>query len=354
LKIKKYVIFEEYYVYSFYTRINMNKKQKILVTGANGFIGSHILKYLSDKKEYEVTGLVRKTSDLFRLGGKKYRLLYASLDEPMDDITGGMDIVIHTAAISNIVGSYKDIYKANVDGTLNLIKASVKNGVRRFVHFSSTVVYGFNGNLDTTEDIAKKPFNNNYCKTKTLTEERLEDFKERIELIILRPSCVFGPTDTKYTYLLLKNLEKGLPGFIKGGISLTSPCYVDNLVAATHKAIITEKGLGEAFNITDGNDIPWKTFLIMAAGSINSRPPHIPVAPGPIFVLANILKIFHSLFKTKNPPVIAPYTIAMAAKNFSFSIEKAKELLNYRPVCTTEEGIKKSSEWYLEHNGTPN
>ncbi|HEB29959.1 MAG TPA: NAD(P)-dependent oxidoreductase [Spirochaetes bacterium] len=327
----------------------MNKNQKILVTGANGFIGSHILKYLSDKKEYEVTGLVRKTSDLFRLGGKKYRLLYASLDEPMEGITRGMDIVVHTAAISNIVGCYKDIYRANVDGTLKLIKASVKNGVRRFVHFSSTVVYGFNGNVDTTEDKAKNPFNNNYCKTKTLTEERLEDFKDLIELIILRPSCVFGPMDTKYTYLLLKNLENGLPGFIKGGKSLTSPCYVDNLVSAAHRAVITEKGLGEAFNITDGNDIPWKTFLGMAAGSINSRPPRIPVPPGPIFVLAKFLKIFHDILKTKNPPVISPYTIAMAAKNFSFSIEKAKKLLNYQPVCTTAEGIKKSAVWYLEH-----
>ena len=327
----------------------MNNRQKILVTGANGFIGSHILKYLSEKKEYEVTGLVRKTSDLFRLGGKKYRLLYASLDEPMGDITCGMDIVIHTAAISNIVGSYKDIYRANVDGTLNLIKASINNGVRRFVHFSSTVVYGFNGNLDTSEDKAKNPFNNNYCITKTLTEERLEEFKDRIELIILRPSCVFGPMDTKYTYLLLKNLEKGLPGFIKGGRSLTSPCYVDNLVAATYSAIITEKGLGEAFNVTDGNDIPWNTFLDMAAGSIDSKPPRIPVPPGPVFVLSKILKIFHGLLKTKTPPVIAPYTIAMAAKDFSFSIEKAKKLLDYKPVRTTEEGIKKSSQWYLEY-----
>lgn len=330
----------------------MSEKLNILITGANGFIGSHLLKYFSDKKEFRVTGLVRKTSNLFRLEDGKYDLSYASINEPLKEITRGFDTVIHTAAKPSDWGNYDDFYRTNVEGAVNLITASINSGVERFIHFSSTVVYGFKGNMKTSENKGKNPFNNNYCLTKTLAEDRLTAFKGRIDLIILRPSNVYGPMDTTFTYPFFKSIENGLFGWPNGGRVLTSPCYVKNLVSATEKALLTLNGPGEAYNITDGYDIPWSLFLSMTAEAIKAKPPRIPVPSRPLFIISEILENIYKLVRSKKPPVITPYRIAMTSKDYSFSIEKARALLNYNPEHTTLQGIQESAGWYHEYKKT--
>ena len=327
----------------------MSVKLNILITGANGFIGSRLLKYFSEKKELRVTGLVRETSNLFRFGDRRYELLYASINDPLKEITKGFDAVIHTAAKSSDWGNYDGFYKNNVEGAVNLITASIQSGVRRFIHFSSTVVYGFKGNLKTPENKVKNPFNNNYCLTKSLAEEKLTAFKERIELIILRPSNVFGRMDTTFTYPFFKTIENGLFGWPNGGRALTSPCYVKNLVSATEKALYTVNGIGEAYNITDGYDIPWSLFLSMAAEAIKVKPPRFPVPSRPLFIISWVLDNIYKLAGSKKPPVITPYRIAMTSKDYSFSIEKARSLLKYTPPYTTEEGIQESAGCYHEY-----
>jgi nucleoside-diphosphate-sugar epimerase len=334
----------------------MPNQLRILITGANGFIGSHLLKYFSIKSDYKVAGLVRKSSNLFRLGGGRqgggrqdgghFDLITASLNDNLERITEGFDVVIHTAGRASDWGSYKDFYQTNVTGTHNLLRSSVQNGVRRFIHYSSTVVYGFKGNRNVTEDQELHPFHNGYCLTKTLSEKQVMGFRDRIELIILRPSNVFGPYDTTATYPMLLGIEKELIGWPKGGKVLTSPCFVRNLVLATEKAIQTKKGLGEAYNITDGNDIFWIDYLSMIATELKKKPPRLSVSSGILYMSALFLEIIYKIFQSSKPPVITPYRIAISSKDYSFSIEKAKILLNYQPRYTTLEGIRESITWY--------
>lgn len=331
----------------------MSKQINILVTGANGFIGSHILKYLAGEKEYNVTGLVRKTSNRFRLCGKKYNLSYASLNEPLEKFTKGIDTVIHTASNTNDWGKNGDIYRTNIDGTVNLLRASVKNGVNRFIHFSSTVVYGFDGNFKTTEDKKPDPFHNGYCITKALAEKEVLRFRDKIEIVILRPSNVFGPFDIKFTYLFIWAIKKGLPAFPKRGKTLTSPCYVKNLVSATERALKTKEGLGEAYNITDGNDIPWIEYLEIIARELRKKPPRLTVPTKPLYYATHILEKSFKLLKISKRPIITPHDIAHVAKDYSFSIEKAKSLLGYVPLFKTEEGIRESVAWYNQVKELP-
>ena len=86
----------------------MSTPLNILITGANGFVGSHLLRYLSEKHVDRVTGLVRPTSNLERLGDKQYRLLYSSLNDPLEEIMKGFDAVIHTAANTTYWGNSDD------------------------------------------------------------------------------------------------------------------------------------------------------------------------------------------------------------------------------------------------------
>jgi nucleoside-diphosphate-sugar epimerase len=324
----------------------------VLVTGANGFVGSHLLRHLSEKHHYRVTGLVRRTSNLSRLCDKQYSLLYGSINDPLERFTKGFDAVIHTAANTTYWGNSDEVYKTNLEGTINLFKASMSAGVRRFIHFSSTVVYGFDGNIDTVESSAMKPFKSGYCRSKAMAEKELQRAGRDMELVILRPSNIFGPSDIVFSYLIIQAVEKGiLFAFPKGGKTLTSPCYVKNIVSAVESALQTRTGFGEAYNITDGRDMQWKTYLDIIAGEFGKKPPRISVPVKPLFCTAKILEGINTILRIKSRPFITPHDIAHVAEDYSFSIEKAKTKLGYDPPYTTEQGIEETVRWYRELEG---
>jgi len=327
-----------------------NSKIKILITGANGFIGSHLLRRFSTMNGFQVVGLVRESSDLFRLAGGSYDLRYALLNDPLEDILPGFDVVIHTAARSSDWGEYESFYRTNVDGTVNLVRAAVACGVGRFIHFSSTVIYGFSGNRLTGEDSPPAPFNNPYCLTKVMAEQELLRYRNRIHLITLRPSNVFGPGDLTTTYPLFEALRSGMTGFPAGGRYVTSPCYIDNLVSATESALRAECLSGETFNISDGNDITWSEFLARIAQELGVNPPRFAISSGLLRPVAWGLEKLYTLFYSSNPPAITPYRIAQVVNDYSFSIKKAKKLLGYLPPTSTEEGIRESVKWFNEYS----
>jgi nucleoside-diphosphate-sugar epimerase len=324
------------------------RKPRVLVTGANGFIGSHIVRRLAAAKAYRVSGLVRRTSDLWRLESLPVGLVYGSLNSPVGAALEGFDTVVHASARVSDWGNYEDFYRTNVEGTAGLLEAAVKSGVRRFVHLSSVAVYGFHGALNTAEESPRRPFPNPYCATKALAEERVLEYGDRLEIVVLRPSNVFGPFDTSFTVPLLKSMEKGLPAFPGGGKSLTSPCYVGNLAHAVERAMLTKSGIGEAFNVSDGADIPWKSFLDLVGRELGVPPPRIPVPPGPLLALSIVIERLYRAVGSKRPPLITPYRIAQAIKDYSFSVEKARRHLGYEPPFTTAEGVRESVRWYRD------
>ncbi len=324
----------------------MNRPHNILITGANGFIGSHLLKCLSVKSSSRVCGLVRRSSNLFRLHSGSFELLRGSITDPLDGIMRGFDAVIHTAGKASDWGPYEDFHSHNVYGTLNVAKSAIRCGVKKLVYFSSTVLYGFTGHVLTDENAPLNPFSNNYCKTKTIAEEKLLELKNDINIVVLRPSNVFGPYDVSFTYRLLKSLDKGLFGFPRGGKPLTSPCYVGNLVDATEKALKTDIGSGHAFNISDGADISWRALLGMIAEAMNRKPPACAVPFAPLYAASVLLEKFYTLAGARTPPPITPYRIAISSRDYSFSVEKARNMLGYSPPFSTLEGIKESVAWY--------
>ncbi len=330
----------------------MHGKKRLLITGASGFIGSHFLKHFESLEGLDVWGLVRGTSNLFRLQDGPHNLLRASLDDPLETTLKGVDCVIHTAGLASDWGTWEEFYRVNVEGTLNLLRTSIAGGVKRFIYLSSTVVYGMKGNRNTTEEQKPEPFRQHYCLSKYLAEKKVFEHSGKIELFVLRPSNVFGPLDTKFTHPLIEGIDRGLRAFPKGGKTITSPCYVKNLAKAVELCVEVEEGFGEAYNITDGNDMPWQKFLSLIADELGKNPPGISLPTAPLYIFSFILEKLYTLFGSSNPPLLTPYRMAQVSRNYSFSIEKAKTLLNYKPFFTTLEGVRESVRWYLEHKGS--
>ncbi|HEX8783988.1 MAG TPA: NAD-dependent epimerase/dehydratase family protein, partial [Steroidobacteraceae bacterium] len=230
----------------------------ILVTGANGFIGSHVVERLL-RDGRKVRGLVRASSDLTFLKGVDVELVRgdivdrASLDDPMR----GVEDAVHAAGFVSDWGSRDVCLSVNVHGTRNVIEAARAAGVRRLVHISTAALHGFPGARNQDESTPMPETSFAYCESKKQAER--EVFASGLEATAIRPGNVFGPRDHTFIEKYAHALEQGRGGYIGGGRSWTCPAYVENLADAIALACFEPAAAGEAFLATDGLDIDWRT-----------------------------------------------------------------------------------------------
>lgn len=323
--------------------------KRFLITGINGFIGSNLAERLI-KDGHRVNGLIRKSSDLKFLKGLELELFFGdvtdkqSLVEPLKDV----DIVVHVAALASDWGSYDSFYKANVFGTQNIAEEASNSGVKRFVHISSTVVHGFPNCKNINEDfpLVKSIFP--YCDTKRIAEEWLFEFakKTQMEITAIRAGNVFGVKDRTFAEKYCDALMQGKGGYIDGGRHWTNTLYIDNLIDAIVLASFEPNAVGEAFIITDGNEITWKEVTYKYADTLGIKRPTLSTPFWLGYSIAFILEMIYKLFQSKNPPILTRYRISNGGTDYHFSIEKAKKLLNYKPKVGLDEGIKRTIAWY--------
>ena len=193
---------------------------RILVTGANGFVGAMLCKKLIEKGE-RVRGLVRKTSDLSLLEGVPVEKVVGSLEDStsLKSAVKDIDLVYHVAAAVTDWGTLDYFQQVNVEGTRNILNASVQAGVKRFIFVSSVVVHSFIGAQDMNEDSPQLPTPFPYCQTKREAESLVMDCHRtgKMDVTVVRPGDIYGPGDRVSLLKMAKMLESGKMAYIKGG-----------------------------------------------------------------------------------------------------------------------------------------
>lgn len=222
---------------------------KALVTGANGFIGSHLCAALL-KRGYEVRGLVRKTSNLKWLEGLELELVYGSLEdeESLSRAVEGVEVVFHTAAVVR-ARQKADFVRVNYEGTERLVRVAVAAGVKRFVLFSSVAAAGpvqVGRSLSDKEVPTPVSF---YGQAKLAAERAVLKYKESLHLVILRFPAVYGPRD-RDGLLMWRMFSRGVAPIMGGTFSLV---YVEDAVRAAILAGEKSCPSGSVFFISDGN-----------------------------------------------------------------------------------------------------
>ena len=324
---------------------------KAIVTGANGFVGSNLVRrLLSDG--WAVSGIVRKTSDLSFLRGLDVQLVDAGLED-VDVLArafAGADVVFHCASRASDWGSMDVFRKANVATAERVMQAAAQAGAGRVVYISSTVVYGFGGHVDTPETAPLRPERFPYCVTKLEAERMVERIgrDRKLPYSIIRPGNVFGPNDRITTIHLFKFLRAGKFAYVNGGRTLTCPTYVENLVDAIVLAGTKPAAAGEAFTITDGLRITWREYIEKICSALTTPPPRLSIPGGPAYAAAAVAEGLFKLFRAKDPPPITRYRIAQVRRDYHFSIEKARRLLGFEPKVGLEEAIRRTARWYEE------
>lgn len=321
---------------------------KILITGGNGFIGSHVVKRMVSEG-HEVNVLVRKTSDLSLLKDLPVRYFYGdiTLFPTLEPAVKGVDKVIHVAGLAADWGPYDLFEKINYKGTINVAKAAAAAKVLRFVYISTVAFHGF-GKINVKEDDPPAENLIPYAETKWMAEKWLWEYAKVVpmEISAVRPGNVFGINDHTFISKYIQAMLKGKFAEINHGKAKTCPVYVDNLVDIISLALHEPKAAGQAYLATDGLDITWHEFNTELARHLKIPAEFSSIPYGLAMTAARLYYGFHRLFKIKSEPFLTPYRVNNGGLDYHFSIEKLKDHFGYQPRIKLETAMEKTVDWY--------
>ncbi|HEY9901633.1 MAG TPA: NAD-dependent epimerase/dehydratase family protein [Candidatus Sericytochromatia bacterium] len=243
---------------------------KALVTGANGFTGSHLVKALEQNGD-TVLGLVRKSSNLSRLSNCNVQLIYGDLSDryTLSRAMTGVDTVFHTAAYVELgIVDEAEMERVNVEGTRAVLEVAQAIGVAKMVYCSTIGVFGDTQGqvIDETFQRTQTNFSSAYDRTKYEAQQLVDQFAAQgLPVVSILPSGIFGADDPHFGPVMQQFLKGGLKLWA-GGDRVTGIVHVDDLVAAM--ILAAEKGKpGEYYIISAGDLTTREMFNILSQDS---------------------------------------------------------------------------------------
>lgn len=325
------------------------KGLRALVTGASGFIGGRLAERLATEEGVLVQAMVRNTKKAERLKKLPLEIVEADLTSPssLGKAVAGCDLVFHCAAVVRETGARHEFMQTNVEGTRNLLTACSKEGVKKFIHFSSVAVYGLNPPDGADETTPVHPCGNLYCDTKIEAEKAVVEFhhQKKLPIVVIRPANVYGPHSNPWTVRPMELVNSGEMLLINGGTGLCNYVYIDNLLDASLAATKREELSGEIYLISDGDAVPWKIFFGYYAAM--AAKPKIRSVPKWLAHLIGLGMEMGARF-TGKPPKFTREAVKFLTRRARFSIEKAKRDLGYQPRYSLEEGMHLTKLWLQE------
>lgn len=249
----------------------------VLVTGATGFVGCRLVERLVLGTDFNVRAAIHRFSGpgLARLSRLPVELLQADLLDPnsLEAASENCNIIIHLAYGSS--GDNKTKREITVSGTENILKAALKNGIQKVIHFSTAAVHGLNPEKPLINESA--PFTKShdvYIKSKVEAEKIVWQYHKEhgLSVVVFRPPIIYGPYGAYWTARIVDEIRKGAI-LANGGIGAANLIYVDNLIDAVLLAMENDSGDGEAFIIVDDDELNWKEVYEAYAGMLDSYPP---------------------------------------------------------------------------------
>ncbi len=329
----------------------------ILITGASGFVGGRLTEYLLNQG-YDVLATGRSKLAVKRLEamGAEYRVGNLLDADFVASLVKEVDAVVHAAALSATWGSYQRFYMANVEPTHQLLEAALASDRDiRFIQVSSGSVYvQMQHQLEIQEDFVPTQFINHYAATKHKADQLVLQAIERgLSAIILRPRAIYGRGDFTIMPRVLRAYHAGRLKVIGKGNTICSMTTIQNFCEAVELAVQTQKpeAIGQIYNITNAEPTRlWDMIAKVFEGlGLDWKGRKIPFWV--IRQVAQILEIVASLRTTEEEPVLTQYAVGQLYYSNTFSIEKAKRLLNYAPSQSNMEGLQEFVDWWKKREG---
>lgn len=260
-----------------------------LVTGAAGFMGSHVVEHLAKKGvRVRATARPRKATPFF--DGLGVEFVGADLTKPETIpplFEGGVDRVFHLGAICNFSTPYEKLYPTNVLGVERITGFALEAGVKRFVHVTSTSVYGPYRGRPFREDDPREP-QDDYGRSKRDGEDALfRRIEEGLPAIVTRPCTVYGPrcNDGAGKAFSRPTSISAIPG---NGRQLLSNIRAEDVAAAIEHLSHLDDVVGQVYNLADESNPTVGESLTLAAGAFGAKPPKMHVPVGVVKAMAKV------------------------------------------------------------------
>ena len=319
---------------------------KVLVTGAHGFIGSHLVdKLLAEGAS--VRALVSPWGRLDNLAGvlarPRLELVHADITRPetLRGVCDETELVYHAAARVADYGPDKAFQRVNVQGTENLLREAERAGVKRLVLVSSVAVHRYSGFRDADPRLRPRDGTiNAYARSKIAAENTLRG--AGLETVVVRPGLwPFGPRDPNFRRVA-EALKKGMFPLVGGGKAVLNTAYSENLVNGLWLAGTVPQAAGRTYVLADAGAPSWKVVLTELAALLHAPAPRLSLPGSLTEPLGEAVERIYGLVGTKREPLLTRYRGALMRRDVHFSTAAAERELEYHPRISWQEGLART------------
>ncbi len=319
---------------------------KVLVTGATGFVGSHLVDKLLEKY-YEVYCLKRNTSSTKWLDGKNVKYVEGDLfsNESLEKCIKEMDYVFHVAGV--VKSKTKEgFFKGNYEATKNLLEITnkVNPDIKKFIFVSSLAAAGPARTKKPVDENTKPEPITTYGISKLKAEEEVQKYKDKFPTVIVRPPAVFGPRDTEIL-IYFKTFSKGLNSVIGFDAKYLSLVYVEDLADGIILAAEKKEADNQTYFICLDKAYNWDEIGSLTSKLLGKRAIKIRLPHSVVYSVGYLAELF-STFSSKPATLNLEKCKDITQLRWVCSNQKAKSELGFKPKYTLEESFQKTIDWY--------
>lgn len=325
---------------------NMSEKKKVVLTGASGFIGSHLAEYLFNIG-FEVHCIVRKSSNLKWISNPEYIIHTCGLEE-IQPLKIALENAIYIFHIAGTVAGFKyeDYYHGNVTLTENLLSAVLLCDVKpeKIVVTSSLAV----GGPSTKE----KPVSEEdgfhpvvmYGKAKVEQERICLKYRDKLPIAIARPSTISGEREAEL-FQFIETVNNGVVPLVGFSDKYLSIIYISDLIDGLYNMAISENTAGQAYYISSEEQVSWRELKDMIAKILGKNPITLQL-PKPLIKFVGALFGLNGRIKGKPATFDSEKAKEGLQEAWTCSVEKAKRDFGFEQKVSIKEGLERAIAWY--------
>jgi len=322
---------------------------KALVTGATGFVGSHLVERLLGAG-MAVACLMRPTSDPAVLEGLDIERRVAALEDAdaLRRAVRGVDYVFHAAGLTR-ARTPAEYLAVNADGTRRLLEAILAESVapERFVYVSSLAAVGPAKSPEPPDETTEPHPIDGYGASKLAGERVVLAHADRLAVTIVRPPAVYGPRDTNFLPLLRSTLRLGRVPMIGKPSKQAALVYVTDLAEGLRLAAESPEAVGRTYFVASGNYL--LSEVVEAVCSALDLPPRRLRVPSLLARLAGEIGQLKWAI-TGRPQIVSRRKVRdMLQPRWTCSWARARQELGYRRAVNLKEGMRRTAQWYIQH-----
>ena len=334
---------------------------KALVTGATGFLGSHIVERLMQRGD-DVRALVRASSDTRLLREWGVELVNGDVTQP-DSLTAamsGIETVYHTAAMVSEWDPWRDFQTVTIDGTRNVLRAAAAAGAPRFLHVSTDGVYSLRalaGRITEESPLEKRfGWGDYYRRSKSAAEKIARKYaaEGKVGVTIVRPGLLLGERDRAIFPGVLRFLASGVSTYLGSGDNRLPYVYAGDVADACIAGATDDRATGGIFNVVSDEHVTQKSLFATVADATGKRPPKRKLPLRLAYGLGMLIEAWCVFARRRRVrPELTRFAVILFAYDYQEDASKLRRELGWEPKVPLKEAIGRCVEWHREHEKRP-